>query len=195
MFRLLEESGVKMDSFASILDFGCGCGRIIRYLPQYTSAKLYGCDYNPELISWCSKNLTFAEFRQNELAPPLSYSGESFDLIYARSVFTHLDEHLQKLWMAELLRMLKPGGYLYFTMHGEQFFDQLSESEIEAVRKGNLVVLLAKDEGHNICASFELAGYARAHLLEGFELVAYEPGSKEKDLMQDGYLVRKKVEF
>jgi hypothetical protein len=43
------------------------------------------------------------------------------DCIYAISVFTHLSAELQDLWMKELRRIVRPGGHLLITTHGESF--------------------------------------------------------------------------
>ncbi|MFI5263950.1 MAG: class I SAM-dependent methyltransferase [Candidatus Kapaibacterium sp.] len=191
MIAHLEKNDIHINSFRSILDFGCGCGRLIRHLPVQTKASLYGCDYNEELIEWSQKNLRFAEFKRNELAPPLPYPDNSFDFIYARSVFTHLDEMLQKKWMEELHRVLRPGGYLYFTAHGEQFFDRLSPEEIQKVRSGEIVVFQPKAEGHNICTSFELPDYVSSHLSAGYRKVDYIPGTSASNLQQDAYILQR----
>ncbi|HYF03032.1 MAG TPA: class I SAM-dependent methyltransferase, partial [Patescibacteria group bacterium] len=62
MFLKLREAGIEPENFRNILDFGCGCGRLIRHVKVLKNAKLFGCDYNSELISWCKNNLNFAEF-------------------------------------------------------------------------------------------------------------------------------------
>jgi trans-aconitate methyltransferase len=84
----LKETGVEIDSFDAILDFGCGCGRTIRHFRTLKKAKLYGTDINPKLVDWCSRNLPFGRFGINPLRPPLVYPAEAFDLVYAFSVFT-----------------------------------------------------------------------------------------------------------
>ena len=112
----LERNAISVEGLTSILDFGCGAGRVIRHWAKL-SALVHGTDYNPELIR-CAQHLRFAEFRVNGLQPPLGYPSNSFDLVYALSVFTHLDEAGQFAWINELRRVVKPGGYLLITTHG-----------------------------------------------------------------------------
>ena len=56
----------------------------------------------------------------------VDYPDATFDLIYAFSVFTHLAPAGQTFWIAELTRVLKPGGCLFLTTHGEHYLPQLS---------------------------------------------------------------------
>ena len=54
---------------ASILDWGCGPGRIVRHLPSIVSkAKIFGSDYNEESINWCRENIEDVGFEVNGLA-------------------------------------------------------------------------------------------------------------------------------
>lgn len=64
-----------------------------------------------------------------ELAPPTPYVSESFDLVYALSVFSDLDEHLQRDWLAEFRRLLRPGGLLVLSVLGDTMRHRLSAPE------------------------------------------------------------------
>ena len=107
----LRRNGFSIQDFRTILDFGCGCGRIMRHWKTCQGPRFYGTDYNPVLIDWCQKNLgDFAQFNTNQLNPPLEYEDGFFDFIYVFSVFTHLTEDLQHAWIRELGRVFKAGG-------------------------------------------------------------------------------------
>jgi trans-aconitate methyltransferase len=90
----LQRNNVPMESFHTMLDFGCGCGRVIRNWRSLDRTDIYGSDYNHELIAECGRNLHFAHFESNDLAPPLRHESDKFDLIFALSVFTHLPGEL-----------------------------------------------------------------------------------------------------
>jgi SAM-dependent methyltransferase len=103
--KVLARSSLRVDDFLAILDFGCGCGRVIRHWRKLpSSTRVYGTDYNQQLVKWCRQNLAFANFQVNRLFPPLAFVSASFDLVYALSVFTHFPERLQLLWMQEIRR-------------------------------------------------------------------------------------------
>lgn len=115
--------GRSLREFPRILDFGCGCARVTRWLQYETSAgELFGCDIDAEAIAWNQDNIPGVEFSRNEHEPPLPYADESFDLILNHSVFTHIDERMQDLWLAELRRVLKPGGVALLSVHGTRAF-------------------------------------------------------------------------
>jgi SAM-dependent methyltransferase len=114
-------------SFHQVLDFGCGSGRVIRnFQDAPSSCQLYGTDIDSELVRWCEKNLPLIRWSVNGFHPPLSYADNSFDLIYAISVFTHLDEKFQHAWLKELHRIAMPTAIIILSVHGEYCIKTLS---------------------------------------------------------------------
>src|SRR5262245_56619780 len=84
----------------ALLDWGCGCGRVLRHWSTLEGTAVHGCDINPKMVDWCEGNLPFAAVVVNELSPPLPYTDGTFGLVYAFSVMTHLSEELQREWVA-----------------------------------------------------------------------------------------------
>ena len=189
--RYLADSGVEISSFNSILDFGCGCGRVTRHLAALEKPTIYGTDYNPLLISWCRQNLVFAQFDTNDLAPPLKYADNSMGFIFAGSVFTHLDEDLQKAWITELRRVLAPGGFLYFTTAGEQYLYKLDREQLRSFRSDELVMVNEESVGRNICLAVEPRRFVEKNLAEGFEIIKHIPDGARGFGHQDVYIMKK----
>jgi SAM-dependent methyltransferase len=106
----------------AILDWGCGCARVTRFVTELAPGKLTGVDIDPDNIEWCRENIAAAEFVRIGLDPPMPFADESFDLIYGISVFTHLSEADQDRWLAELQRITKPGGAVLMSIQGEIAF-------------------------------------------------------------------------
>jgi ubiquinone/menaquinone biosynthesis C-methylase UbiE len=122
-----------------ILDFGCGCGRVVKYLTKYfKQSRFYGTDIDDEAITWCRDELSnIGEFVCNETAPPLAFEDDFFDMVYSISVFTHLPEEMQFAWLEELKRVTKPNGYLLLTTHGEELFEKApDEHRAQLAEKG-----------------------------------------------------------
>jgi SAM-dependent methyltransferase len=170
---VLAQHGILIDSLPSMLEFGCGCGRIMRHWNSLDNVQIYGTDYNTKMIKWCQKNLSFAHFTTNELAPPLSFEAHKFDFVYAYSVFTHLSEELQRDWMSELSRVLKPRGYLLLTVSGQSFLNDLSDVEKKTFLSGHLVVRYPQISGTNHCAVFHPESYVRSELAKDFDILDY----------------------
>ena len=187
----LMKNGYHLADFHDILDFGCGCGRILRHWKSLKGPRLHGTDYNSQLIDWDKRKLGgFAEFKTNHLAPPLDYPDVQFDFVYALSVFTHLPENLQHDWMRELARVLKPRGLLLITLHGESRLHQLQPEERQQFLSGQMVVKQPGAAGSNFCGSYHPESYVRNILSQGFEVIDYIPeGARDAD--QDIYLLRK----
>lgn len=184
-------AGRPLESCNAILDFGCGVGRIIRHLADVKG--LHGTDYNPDLIAWCRRHLTFADFQVNTLTGGLPYKSENFDLIYSYSVFTHLGEELQHFWMKEMFRVLKPGGLLYLTLHGEKFASLLSAEHQAAFRAGQFVVIADEREGENTCAAYHPESYVREVLAKDFQVLEFVPCCSQGGSDQDAYMLMKPV--
>jgi SAM-dependent methyltransferase len=179
--------GRDVGALAAILDFGCGCGRVTRHWPGVTRATLNGVDYNAELIGWCQRQLPFGRFAVNRLAPPLDFPDGAFDLIYALSVFTHLPESMQQAWVVEFARVLKPGGLLLVTTHGEYYRPQLTPEERRAFDAGALVTRDELVAGTNLCTTFHPPRYIREILPRGLVLLEHVPmgalGNPHQDIV------------
>ncbi len=139
-----------------ILDWGCGPGRIIRHLPELVSGncEFYGTDYNHKSIDWCGKHLKGIKFNNNSIKAELPYPDDFFDIIYGISIFTHLSEKMHYEWLAELSRILKPGGIIYFTSQGNNYRPKLSNAELQKYDRNDIVVRGKTKEGHRMYSAF-----------------------------------------
>lgn len=189
--QMLAQNGLAIEQFAHVLDFGCGCGRIMRHWSSLSGPTFSGSDYNPALITWCQANLPFATFAVNDSSAGLRYSDGAFDFAYAISVFTHLDEPDQHYWLGELGRVLKPGGYLLLTTHGATRLHEIPPDMRERYQSGQVVALRSQHSGDNVCKVFHPEPYVRRLADQtGFAVMAYMPGAA-RDANQDGYLLRR----
>jgi SAM-dependent methyltransferase len=108
-----------------VLDFGCGSGRVLRhFLAEAAQGEFWGCDIDGPSIDWLRANLSppLHPF-QNRLVPPLALEDAGLDLIWATSVFTHID--LWSAWLLEMHRVLAPGGILIASWLGEGMWEAL----------------------------------------------------------------------
>lgn len=159
-----------------VLDFGCGCGRVLRYWKDQPGSPA-GVDPNPRVVRWCQENLTFADVRRSDPLPPLPHADGSFDGIYAISVFTHLTVDAQRAWATELSRVLAPGGVLVVTTHGPEAARRLADPLRRDLDQHGVLVLHEGHEGSNLCAAYHTTSYMEHDFAPDLELVACDSGA------------------
>ena len=193
LVSLLARHGVDLAELGTVLDFGCGCGRVLRHLRRFDRVRIHGTDSNPAAIVWCDQHLDFAEFGTNRLEPPTRYREHSFDLAYAFSVFTHLPEALQFARMREMRRILKPGGWLIITLHGDHYLPHINVAARAQYQCGELVVLGEEAVGQNNCAAFHPESYVRNVLARDFDVIDFVAEGALGNPKQDAWLLRSRA--
>ena len=114
MLAVLLEAGLRKDS--SIIDFGCGGGRLAQPLAHYSSSLNYlGTDVASELLEYAAANApdNFSFRQHTELNFPAA--DESVDFIVAFSVLTHLLHEESYTYLLDAKRVLKSGGRFVFS--------------------------------------------------------------------------------
>ncbi|MFV0514049.1 MAG: class I SAM-dependent methyltransferase [Jhaorihella sp.] len=111
------------ESPGSILDFGCGWGRVARWLKAaYPLAHIEGCDIDIGGIEFVASELDVKTWKSaidpSELRPEISY-----DLIWVGSVITHLTEVDSTKLIEKLFSFLNKNGVLVLSTHGRHVQD------------------------------------------------------------------------
>jgi SAM-dependent methyltransferase len=143
--QLLERHSFNLRTLGSVLELGCGSARLIRHFRCIDGIRLVGSDLTPESIAWCKQNIPGVEFYVNELTPPLKFAEDnSFDLAYAASVFTHIPLETRDLWIREMERILRPGGFLVCDVLGRYHQHRmLDKQEMQRLRDEGRLTLTA----------------------------------------------------
>ncbi len=188
--QMPDRHGRKLTEVGRVLDFGCGCGRVVRHLAD-AGAEIYGCDPNPHAVRWCETHLSFGRYAVSSLVPPLPYPDGHFGLVYAFSVFTHLPVDLQGAWMDEMHRVIAPGGFLLFSTHGDACTEVLTADERIDYDAGKVVVRFGERAGANECAAFHPPAYVRSVLAAGWDVIEHAPAGATGNPPQDAYLLRR----
>jgi SAM-dependent methyltransferase len=131
LLNILNSNGFALKDSNKILDFGCGAGRMIRWLKPYTEkCEIWGTDISSEHIYWANKYLKPPfNFATTTTIPHLPFEDRYFDLIYAGSVFTHIDD-LTDAWLLELRRILSDNGSIYITIHDKHTIELIKDHPI-----------------------------------------------------------------
>lgn len=178
--RYMRTMGVDLAGTRRVLDFGCGCGRTLRwFLREFPGVEFHGADVDQEAIAWCRKHLAGATFVQNQPTPPLPYPGRHFDVIYCLSVFTHLNEVMQDLWLAELSRLLVVGGLVLLTVHSDLAAKVLDADGLAALRTAGFLHRRSRKLEGIVPAWYHTTFHSRDYLVQRlaprFEDIRYEP--------------------
>lgn len=110
--RLLGLSGEER-----VLDIGCGTGILTRQIAQRLSgagACAVGLDAAPKMIAVARRHAAGLPRLRFDVgvAEKLDYGDATFDCAVSTFFYHHIDAELKRRSLAELLRVLKPGGRL-----------------------------------------------------------------------------------
>lgn len=116
---------------ATVLDFGCGRGRVAVGLWCQEVDSYIGLDVRPDVIEfarrlfvglsgYCFYRFDTTNYRYNKETGtrylPVPFSSDSFTLALAVSVFAHeVDDSVVSFYLGELRRVLEPGGHFLST--------------------------------------------------------------------------------
>jgi len=114
----LAAAGKEIEDVERWLDFGCGYGRVLRFLlERVPPERVVASDVIAEGVEFCRSEFGVTAIRSRaELA---SVELGSFDFVYAISVITHLDERNSVDFLRLVGDSLAAGGIALFTTHGE----------------------------------------------------------------------------
>jgi SAM-dependent methyltransferase len=111
-----QRCGLELTGGSRVLDFGCSSGRHLRVLQAWRPDVAWlGCDPNAGAIAWARENLGGIEFFVSPQDPPLDLEPASLDLVTAVSVWSHFAAGAAERWVAEMARLVRPGGLLAIT--------------------------------------------------------------------------------
>lgn len=180
-----------------ILEWGCGVARIVRHLPGKVAAdaEITGADISKPMIEWNAAHIPGVRFVKTDYYPPLPFADQSFDMVYALSVFTHIEYRLQQDWLREIQRVLRAGGVFLFTTHGRKYHHALSEAELKELREKGGATKSYQQKGHRMMGTYNSCEAFKAMLPSGLELLAYYDGVEHPEKVggQDLWIVRRKA--
>jgi len=180
---LAAQHGVCVTDRCVVLDFGCGCGRLARWMaPQVIDGggRFLGSDLNPRLVTWCAENLP-GEYARNGLQPPLAWEDGVADVVYAYSVMTHLRERTAVRWLSEIARVLRSGGLALLTFHDEAYAGIFGPTEVRAtLGEQTYVVFNDALEGSNYISAWTTRRHFADLASRHFEVLEIIPGKDDR---------------
>ena len=142
-----------------ILDLGCGDGQLTKRLGT-TGASVVGVDASPEMVAAARERGVAADVGDAEALP---YARNTFDAVFSNAALHWVRD--QDAMMAEVRRVLKPGGRFVAEMGGH--------GNIAAIRVALMAVLVRhglgdREDGVNYYPTPE--GYERRLEQHGFQV-------------------------
>jgi SAM-dependent methyltransferase len=126
------------------LDFGCGVGRLTQALAGHFD-QVDGVDIAPSMIELAeryNRHGPRCRYHLNERDDLQTFGAGSFDLVYSTLVLQHVEGRYVRRYLAEFLRVLRPGGVAVFdlpshpsrTLQG-RLFRLLPQAALNAYRR------------------------------------------------------------
>lgn len=141
-----------------ILDLGAAEGRMLHSIKlKYPNARCVGVEYAQELVSFGSQLFPGLELVQGQIQA-IPFEDESFDVAVATAVIEHVSDPSKA--MAEIRRVLRPGGILVLTAP-DPFWDRVA----------TMVGHLPDDQHYNVMNLMQLSDLA---VRSGFDVLETE---------------------
>ncbi|MCW3008097.1 MAG: class SAM-dependent methyltransferase [Solirubrobacterales bacterium] len=178
---------------SDVLDIGCGIGRVARPLAGYLDAdgSYAGFDVDPRGIEWCAArypadrfSFALADLHNLRYNPTgtqsareyrFPYADDAFDVALMTSVVTHLQAPEAGHYLAEAIRVLRPGGRLLAT-----FF--LLDDESRAAMRAQRTSLTFQHPDEEVAVADpalpeEAVAYDERWVRERLDVHSIEPGT------------------
>ena len=110
----------RLESFESLLDWGCGIGLLERYLPEILpGARLTAADWDREALEWAQQAGLPGAFEAVPEVPPTGLATAGHDLVIGHGTLSRTAADSRSEWMAELHRIAAPGGWVVLSLLGD----------------------------------------------------------------------------
>jgi SAM-dependent methyltransferase len=188
---LVSHGGLQPD--ASVLDVGCGIGRMAVALTGHLSpdTRYEGFDVVPEGIQWCTEQVTprypnfrfrLADIHNSRYNPAgalrarefeFPYDADQFDFVFLSSVFTHMLPDGVEHYVSEIARVTKPHGRCLAT------FFLLNDVSLACLKAGESRLSFDHDYGIYRVRREEtpegVVAYQEDHVMELFRRHGFTP--------------------
>jgi ubiquinone/menaquinone biosynthesis C-methylase UbiE len=163
--RLLER--IDLAPGAAIVDVGAGTGTLaIELSRRWPEARVTGLDADPEILAIARRKAARAGAELDLVegfSTALPFEDASFDAVVSTLFFHHLADNAKEETLAELRRVLTPGGVLHVADWGSPL-DPLQRAAFLTVRAFDGFDVTAANARGALPVLFAAAGFARVEV-------------------------------
>ena len=128
-----------------VLDVGCGTGLTGLYLCERGFDVIDGVDLNPQMLKRSKSRGFYRNLIEADITGPINLPSATYDGIISSGTFTL--GHVGSEPIAELVRLLKPGGLLGCTVHREIWGPQGFEAQVGQLEADGVLSVVARTPG------------------------------------------------
>lgn len=178
----------------SILDWGCGTGRVTRHLPAYfPETSITGIDANPICIDWLQNNIPSINWVSGSYQIENNHLPGRYDVLIALSVLTHLPAADQPIWMKQLHSQIETNGLMWMSTHGAHYYHQLTPKQYQQLLEKGIITLGNPQGGSRGMRTYHTYEGMQQLIQKDWELILYYNGAKFPGILggQDAWLLKK----
>ena len=136
------------DRATIILDAGCGTGLVGEYLRRHGYKNIEGLDYSRAMLEKAGQKQIYRKLTQGDLTGSLDIASNTFDAVISVGTFTC--GHVGPEAFDELLRIVKPGGHICFTVRDQAWEEDSYLDKIGALQRNGAWTMLAESTAEYI---------------------------------------------
>jgi SAM-dependent methyltransferase len=113
------------DFAGSVLELGCGAGRITGYLVAL-AARAHGLDLSQRMVAECRRRYPAGTFETGDMRDLSRFADASFDAVLAgNNVIDVFSDAERRATLREMGRVLAPGGLMVMSSHNRAYLPQV----------------------------------------------------------------------
>ena len=127
---------------AKILDAGCGTGLVGDILYNKNYKNIVGIDFSQEMLNRALKKNVYQSLSLGDLTQKLHFEDHTFDAVICAGTFTC--GHVGPEALSEMIRIIKNGGYISFTVRKQEWEASPYEKIIKDLENSGLWIQIER---------------------------------------------------
>lgn len=135
------------DKTMPVLDVGAGTGLAGLELAALGFTSIDAMDYSADMLAVAAQRAIYTNLIEGDLTKPLDIADATYGAAVCTGTFTH--GHVGPSCLAELFRIIAPGGLFAFSINTGVWVDEGFETELARLEKSGVVRLVTRQSGVN----------------------------------------------